>query len=286
MNQSGRERDIQQACLLLDEYSFDLGGYLPTELVHFWQRDLEADPSWIRSAVVEALYQGRYKALSVAQILRVWKRRGHPLRHFNHEFERVVFGPVDATASKYAPLTTLPPSALLTPQADGLTAGKQGNSSLTTVPEAIVESHPAVASAVPKPMISAPVGDSQGASEIAADPVQPAVVASPENLLDSAEASPENLLDSAIATTDADPANAREPENSPPKPENLPTFIPITLPEIAAVSSKLKATPGETAPVQADSAAAFPSPEPIRKFVPQPQPSGFYARLQSVVRHL
>lgn len=113
---AGHDQDIDQACLLLREYCFDLGGYRPAELVHIWQNQLEAEPSWIRSAIVEALYQGRYKALSVEQILRGWKRRGHPLRHFNHEFERVVFGPVDSTARKYAPMTTLRPSELLTPQ--------------------------------------------------------------------------------------------------------------------------------------------------------------------------
>ncbi|MEL6384546.1 MAG: hypothetical protein AAFQ89_19230 [Cyanobacteria bacterium J06626_18] len=113
----GLDRDAEQACRLLQEYSFDLEGYRPGELVVLWRDRLEADSSWIRSAVIEALYQGRYKAFSVEQILRLWKRRGYPIRHFNHEFERVILGPIDPTASKYAPMTTLSPSELLVPQA-------------------------------------------------------------------------------------------------------------------------------------------------------------------------
>lgn len=112
----GLDRDAEQACRLLQEYSFDLEGYRPGELVVLWRDRLEADLSWIRSAVIEALYQGRYKAFSVEQILRLWKRRGYPIRHFNHEFERVILGPIDPTASKYASMTTLSPSELLMPQ--------------------------------------------------------------------------------------------------------------------------------------------------------------------------
>lgn len=97
------DHDIEQASLLLQEYSFDLGGYSPTDLLALWQAHLEADASWIRAAVVEALYQGRYKAFSVEQILRMWKRRGAPIRHFNHDFERMVLGPIDPTLQGYIP---------------------------------------------------------------------------------------------------------------------------------------------------------------------------------------
>ena len=115
---TGSERDVEQAKQLLEEYCFDLSGFQTGELVAIWQERLEADASWIRSAVLEALYQGRYKAFSVEQILQGWKRRGHPVRHFNSEFERVVFGPIDPGISKYAPMTTLSPSELMSPQMD------------------------------------------------------------------------------------------------------------------------------------------------------------------------
>lgn len=119
MNQpTGSERDFEHAKLLLEEYCFDLSGFQAGELVAIWQERLEAEPSWIRSAVLEALYQGRYKAFSVEQILQAWKRRGHPVRHFNSEFERIVFGPIDPTISKYAAMTSLSPSELMLPQTE------------------------------------------------------------------------------------------------------------------------------------------------------------------------
>lgn len=174
---TGRDLDIEQACRLLEEYSFELGGYRSQELVYLWQIQLEADSSWIRSAVIEALYQGRYKALSVEQILRVWKRRGYPLRHFNHEFERIVFGPVEPTASKYAPMTTLSPSELLTPQTE------RSNGSLAQEDSCTPEEtqHPPI---VEVPEVSTPpatpvsIGDS-GGSTAPADVDMPPLLASP-----------------------------------------------------------------------------------------------------------
>ena len=75
---------------LLLHYIFDLGGYSARELVEHWLRYYPA--SWLRVAAIEALYQGRYKAISVEQILGVWQRRGQVLPHFNCEFERLVCG--------------------------------------------------------------------------------------------------------------------------------------------------------------------------------------------------
>ena len=82
------ERFSEEASALLQHYSFDLAGYSTDHLIAGWQQTYSA--SWIRTAVIEALYQGRYKAVSVEQILLFWLRRGQPLRHFNHEFECIV----------------------------------------------------------------------------------------------------------------------------------------------------------------------------------------------------
>ncbi|MBD1832726.1 hypothetical protein H6F61_08440 [Cyanobacteria bacterium FACHB-472] len=73
---------------LLVHYCFELGGYKPEELVTRWLQNYAA--SWVRFAVIEALYQGRYKAVSVEQILSAWTRRGRALYHFNHDFERLI----------------------------------------------------------------------------------------------------------------------------------------------------------------------------------------------------
>lgn len=78
------------AATLLVHYSFDLGGYTAKERIDSWLKNYPA--TWIRSAVIEALYQGRYKAISVEQILGFWQRRGFAVYHFNHEFERLICG--------------------------------------------------------------------------------------------------------------------------------------------------------------------------------------------------
>jgi len=76
------------AVILLNGYSFDLDGYAAEQLAEEWAHHYK--PRWVKLAVIEALYQGRYKAISVAQILAFWERRGEPLCHFNHEFEQIV----------------------------------------------------------------------------------------------------------------------------------------------------------------------------------------------------
>jgi hypothetical protein len=77
-----------QAAALLVHYGFDLGGKKAEKLAGEW---LAKYPGyWLRLAVVEALYQGRYKAVSVGQLLSMWHRIGEPLYHFNREFERLV----------------------------------------------------------------------------------------------------------------------------------------------------------------------------------------------------
>jgi len=78
------------ASALLSRYSFDLGAFSSDQLVDYWLRRYPAE--WVRAAVIEALYQGRYKAISVGQILAMWARRNQPLYHFNGDFERMVLG--------------------------------------------------------------------------------------------------------------------------------------------------------------------------------------------------
>lgn len=85
---SNKNADL--AAALLIHYSFDLGSYSASELIDLWLKDFSA--RWVCSAVIESLYQGRYKAISVEQILAFWQRRGLALYHFNHEFERLVCG--------------------------------------------------------------------------------------------------------------------------------------------------------------------------------------------------
>ncbi len=90
--------EAQQAAVLLEGYRFELGDHDARQWVSLWLEFYR--PSWIRDAVVEALYQGRYKSVSVRQILELWQRRGQPIRHVTHDFEAAVcreFGEIKAT---------------------------------------------------------------------------------------------------------------------------------------------------------------------------------------------
>ncbi|MGI8504277.1 MAG: hypothetical protein ACR2LR_24540 [Hassallia sp.] len=79
---------LDLATALLIHYSFDLSGYSASELVNRWQTQYPVN--WLHLAVIEALYQGRYKAFSVQQLLTFWQRRGQAIFHFNMEFERLI----------------------------------------------------------------------------------------------------------------------------------------------------------------------------------------------------
>lgn len=74
---------------LIQYYGFDLGDYSIDDLVKLW---CEYDPIWVRLAIIEALFRGRYKAVSVDQILGFWQRRGEPYCRFSREFERLICG--------------------------------------------------------------------------------------------------------------------------------------------------------------------------------------------------
>ena len=80
--------EAQQAAALLEGYHFELGNHDAPQWVSLWLASYR--PVWIRDAVVEALYQGRYKSVSVRQILELWQKRGQPIRHVTHEFEAAV----------------------------------------------------------------------------------------------------------------------------------------------------------------------------------------------------
>lgn len=94
-------QEARQALVLMQGYSFDLSGRPADDWLDDWLQT--ARPTWVRDGVIEALYEGRYKAVSVQQILQLWRRRGEPVRHFNREFLRVACRQFDEI-----PLVTLP----------------------------------------------------------------------------------------------------------------------------------------------------------------------------------
>ena len=101
--------EAQQAAALLDGYRFELGSHDARQWVSLWLESYR--PVWIRDAVIEALYQGRYKSISVRQILELWSRRGQPIRHVTHEFEAAVcreFGETKLATSQRSPASRSP----------------------------------------------------------------------------------------------------------------------------------------------------------------------------------
>jgi hypothetical protein len=85
---SARRTLIAQAIMLLSHYGFDTKPHTTAERMGHWLDAYEAD--WIRTAIIEALYQGRYKAVSVEHILNLWQKRGRPSPHFTGDFERII----------------------------------------------------------------------------------------------------------------------------------------------------------------------------------------------------
>lgn len=77
-----------QTELLLTNYRFDLKHYTAKALISQWLQKYPA--LWIRQAVLEALYLGRYKADSVEQILNLWLKRQIVTFHYTGEFERLI----------------------------------------------------------------------------------------------------------------------------------------------------------------------------------------------------
>lgn len=84
-----RDFTVAQTAAILYRYGFELRrGDTAQNLISQWIARYSSN--WVRLAVVEALYQGRYKAISVEHILNLWLRRGQPTFHFTHEFERLI----------------------------------------------------------------------------------------------------------------------------------------------------------------------------------------------------
>ena len=79
---------INQTIALINHYGFDLEQSTAKYVIVKWLKNYEH--SWLYLAVIEAIYQGRLKAISVEQILSFWLRKGKPSYHFTREFENLI----------------------------------------------------------------------------------------------------------------------------------------------------------------------------------------------------
>jgi hypothetical protein len=73
---------------LLQFYNFDLGDRLLAEISQAWSN---YDLSWLRSAITESMYRGRYKVISIEQIMESWQRKQEIFCKFDREFETLVW---------------------------------------------------------------------------------------------------------------------------------------------------------------------------------------------------
>lgn len=108
----GDSAAIQVADRLLRQYGFDLDGASVEATLDRWLRHFS--PRWIRLALIEALYLGRYKAISVEQILELWQRREQPIYHFNSEFEAIICHPLSPLTPEPEPSPPRPTSGAQT----------------------------------------------------------------------------------------------------------------------------------------------------------------------------
>jgi hypothetical protein len=97
--------DENEVIALILRYGFDLSGQSAAVVVRSWS--CKYDPSFLVLAVIESLHLGRYKIVSVEQILNGWQRRGQATPHFGAEFAKMVGGQEQSSVIEEDAQTTL-----------------------------------------------------------------------------------------------------------------------------------------------------------------------------------
>lgn len=88
MTDSKADSPLTTTSNLLTYYSHEAADQTQEHLLDHWLRTYPS--RWVRLALIEALYRGRYKTISVAELLAAWQRRGQPIYYFNREFEALI----------------------------------------------------------------------------------------------------------------------------------------------------------------------------------------------------
>jgi len=91
----------------LEAYGFEGLDEFTPNLLKEWSK--EYPETWPVLAMVEAIHQGRYKLLSIQQILRCWQRRGTPRTNFDRTFQRQILDEV------WQPLVLVAPPVVVEP---------------------------------------------------------------------------------------------------------------------------------------------------------------------------
>lgn len=189
--------DIEPVYQLLNGYSFDVDDYPADMVIAGWLDQYGS--VWVSHAITEALYQGRYKIVSIDQILQLWQRRGQPIRHFNREFESIILGQTLLYPTGYGD------------GADSLTGSASGSGFQVLPAQAQDDQQldalgPRADDAIAPPLAEAPLAGEVSAGE---EPAAEEAAIAPQIPVNPFEPA-------AIATTPT------------PRPEKIPNFRPLT----------------------------------------------------------
>ncbi|MGB2925712.1 MAG: hypothetical protein WBB82_10450 [Limnothrix sp.] len=105
-NPENEKEAIAATVALLNHYGFDLGGQIATDISQQWQQLYPS--AWLRNAVLEALYRGRYKKVSVEEILRQWQKKGDSQTNFDSHFEAIMCAELKKTVQEKVQLQSVP----------------------------------------------------------------------------------------------------------------------------------------------------------------------------------
>lgn len=274
MATTDRYQNSDQVRSLLERY-FDLGSWEIEPVLSDWLQRFEV--AWIHSAVVEALYQGRYKLVSVNQILSLWSRRGGPVRHYSREFESIISGQpllfsppkeaapeaVETLRKKLKETSDFPASHLSTPPMEEANASVNASASLLSQPDA------------PEPSLK--TRSTSFVNVAAHDAAISSGVRTPSQELSETTAAPHEVSEQGLLKRWHNPcaAESRPETEANPGPESsaIEPFRPLS-------ETRQKTESWLGSPVDITTG----HPEPIQTFVPQVNPSGFEQRLQAVAR--
>lgn len=229
---------------LLTYYNFQDESQSQDQLLDHWLRSYPA--RWVRLALIEALYQGRYKSISVELLLQLWQRRGEPIYHFNGEFETLVCHNVPQT---FTSLNSTDPA--------------------TASPQLVP-----VESLQPQP-------SSAAAAAAATEPTSPLPSSRKSTLEPESDLS--EFLNFAPPSQRFDIEVRPAPESQPPAEERV--TLAVDEPEASDgdwLTMELERTAVENVQALVKNQTQEAQTSPIRYFMPTEQPTGLYARLAAI----
>ncbi len=268
---------------LLVHYSFDLNHWSAEELVQKWLQDHPA--KWLRLAIIEALYQGRYKSISVEQILMCWHRRSKAMYHFNLEFERLIcaklpgvnieyqeFDPPDQASEAESPEKIANSDQVLTKNLpiSPMVAKSQTKMSdrTTTTPESDI---PSQTDETPQAVVSPSLQENQ-----------PKKIAPVANSTEASNA--EKITSKKVSELDIKRQIITELLDDPWLDERDEEIIENILKSGSnSENSSVSQNPGSQS--EKSDSLWQANPTPIHEFTPTADPSEFYTRLKSVLEH-